>query len=252
MHLEVECECLQFSFWDDERRIVLDPAKTAAAASTAYEQEVLCLSVDGLSASCSYSKPLGEPPRPILCQPLKKLAPGCFACVAQVSYQPKHFRQRTNGKVSCTVHDACMDTHPCADPHCKRLGRIMCFVSLQATQLPKHWICASQPMTSSATAFCLAASPSSSTHSLSCRLGNQAHLYRRPFTSRCRQPSPRTISSQGVKGLPSQAESACPQRHPDSKYSISMISGEWAVCDCCRCPSCSRVLLRPWAYRGAG
>ena len=62
MHLEVECDCLQVSFWDDERRIVLDPVKSGAAASTAHEQEVLCLSIDGLLASCSYSKPLGEPP----------------------------------------------------------------------------------------------------------------------------------------------------------------------------------------------
>lgn len=62
MHLELECECLQVSFWDDERRIVLGPAKTGAEASMAHEQEVLCLSIDGLSALCSYSKPLGEPP----------------------------------------------------------------------------------------------------------------------------------------------------------------------------------------------
>ena len=62
MHLEVECKCLQVSFWDDERRVLLDPARTGAAASTAHEQELLSLSIDGLSASCSYSKLLGEPP----------------------------------------------------------------------------------------------------------------------------------------------------------------------------------------------
>jgi hypothetical protein len=109
MHLELECECLQVSFWDDERRIVLDPAKTGATASTAHEQEVLCLSVDGLSASCSYSKPLGESPRPHLVPAFQEVGTRLHRMCRSGLQTANGFRKRTHGKISCTVHDACMD-----------------------------------------------------------------------------------------------------------------------------------------------
>lgn len=59
MQLEVMCKCLQISFWDDERRIILGPP-TISAASQACEQEALSLYVDNLAASVTYSQPQGE------------------------------------------------------------------------------------------------------------------------------------------------------------------------------------------------
>ena len=61
LQLEVACKCLRVSFWDDERRIIVGPLERGMASSTAHEQEVLCLSVDGLSASATLSQPGGEP-----------------------------------------------------------------------------------------------------------------------------------------------------------------------------------------------
>ncbi len=61
LQLEVACKCLQVSFWDDERRIIVGPLERGLASCTAHEQEVLCLSVDGLSASATLSQPGSEP-----------------------------------------------------------------------------------------------------------------------------------------------------------------------------------------------
>ena len=61
LQLEVACKCLQVSFWDDERRIIVGPLERGLASCTAHEQEVLCFSVDGLSASATFSNPGGEP-----------------------------------------------------------------------------------------------------------------------------------------------------------------------------------------------
>ena len=59
MQLEVMCKCLRVSFWDDERRIILGPP-IRDAPGTAAEQEALCLHVDGLMASATFSQAQGE------------------------------------------------------------------------------------------------------------------------------------------------------------------------------------------------
>ena len=59
MQLEVMCKCLRVSFWDDERRIILGPP-IRDALGTAVEHEALCLHVDGLSASATFSQAQGE------------------------------------------------------------------------------------------------------------------------------------------------------------------------------------------------
>ena len=56
MQLRVLLKCLQVSFWDDERRIILGPPVSGAPGTTP-EQQALCLYVDSLTGSATFSQP---------------------------------------------------------------------------------------------------------------------------------------------------------------------------------------------------